>query len=1131
MLRYLWIAWVALSLVAAQGTSAAAEADEIQPHAGMLRYPDISAELIVFVYANDIWVVSREGGLARPLASPPGPETFPRFAPDGDTIAFVGNYEGNRDLYTIAVEGAIAKRVTYHPATEVLSDWTPEGRLLFATEGFSPKHPISHLFTVSTQGGLPQKLPLPWGSVGAVSPDGAWLAYTPHTRDSRPWKRYRGGMATDIWLFNLNDRTSKKVTGWEGTDTRPMWHGNTLYYLSDAAPSHRLNLFAYDTASGRTRQLTEFADRDVKWPSIGPGPNGDGEIVFQYGSRLMVLDLGSEETRTVEVSVPGDRPEIRSKIVEAEKYIQAQSISPTGKRALFSARGDIWTVPAEKGSPRNLTRSDGAAERYPAWSPDGRWIAYFADNGGEYDLYLRRAGLHGDSEKVTSLGPGYRFRPFWCPDSSQLVFRDEKGQLLLFDLEKRNTKVIDTDPSGSGPAFVSWSHDSTWLAFSRQAEETGQSAIFLHHVPEGTTHQVTSGYFTDTWPVFDRQGKYLYFASNRQFTSAIGEDFGGTDFVYTQTDRLLVVPLRKDVSTPMAPKSDEEEFKEEEAGEEKGEDSGQENGSQPPQGESPQEAGQAGDPQNNQEGEEKDSEEPLAIELEGFETRAVLLPVKRGSFGLLAVNHKGQLLYRRRPIPLSGGGFSINLFDPNQVDKKEQTVLKGAAFFELSADGKSILVQQGSRRAILEAAPNQKMEKTLDLQAMSSTIRPPQEWRQIFLDAWRFQRDFFYAPNMHGVDWQRVRRNYEAMLPDCLTRSDVSYVIAEMIAELNVGHAYNFGGDTQDQPSRSVGMLGVDFALADGAYQIARILEGAPWDSDARNPLRLSGAEVKEGDYLLAVNGVKLDTAKDPWAAFQGLAGKTVILTISDKPQIDDESREVPVELLSSERNLRFRHWIEQNRRSVEEKSDGKVGYVYVPDTGPNGRNNLYRQFFGQRRKAALIIDERWNGGGNIPTRFVELLNRPVTNYWARRHGEDLTWPPDAHHGPKAMLINGLAGSGGDAFPAYFKQAGLGPLIGTRTWGGLVGYSGAIPFVDGGATTSPSFAYYETDGTWGIEGHGVDPDLEVLCDPAEMQDGSDPQIDAAVEYLLAEIRRRGDPNPERPPYPDRSGMGIPETDK
>lgn len=1127
--------------------SGSAQPSEHRPHAGMLRYPDVSATSIVFVYANDLWVVPREGGVATPLASPAGMERFPRFSPDGRTIGFMGNYDGNPDLYTMSVAGSVPTRVTHHPATETLCDWTPDGKLLFFSNALAGLRRQTQLFTTSPTGGMPEKLPIPYGANGSISSDGQWLAYTPHSRDHRTWKRYRGGMATDIWLFNLRSKTARKVTEWEGTDTQPMWHGPKLYYLSDGGSEHRLNIWVYDPSANRRKQLTHQIDFDVKWPSIGPGADGQGEIVFQNGSALQLLSLSTGAIRTVDVVIPGDRPKIRPYEYDADKFITSWDISSTGKRAVFGSRGDLWTVPAKNGSPRNLTRSSGVAERDPSWSPDGQWLAYFCDETGEYELYIKQSDGRGETRKLTSDATTFRFAPTWSPDSKMIVFSDKSGAMFLHTIESGETRGIDKDLWGR-QARMNWAHDSRWITYTKTTDKGNIANIWLYDVAAGEKHQVTSGMFNDSWPTFDRRGEYLFFASNRDFSSPAYEDIG-TSFIYADTDVLLAVPLRGDVGSPWAPKSDEEKW-----GEDKDEDD-DENGEESASGDDNKddEAKKDGDgassdddadnDKDEDDGDEEDADKkdgdkkkdeikPVEIDLEGFERRAIPLPVDRGSFFALAVNHKGHLLYVRGAKRGSGGKPSIKIFDLSDEKKEEKTVVEETGSFVISADGKKILVRKDKTAAIVDAKAEQKLDKPMKLAAMKGTVNPHEEWAQMFHEAWRIQRDYFYDPNMHGVDWQAVHDRYEVMLRDCASREDLDFVIGEMISELNVGHAYvRGGGDREEQPRVNVGMTGADFELHEGAYRISKIYEGAAWDYDARGPLSQPGVDVKVGDYLLAVNDIPLDTGKDPWAAFLGLGGKVVSLTVSDKPTMDDEARRVLVELKDSEANLRYRAWIERNRAYVDEKTAGRVGYIYVPDTGRNGQNNLIRQFYGQRDKAALIIDERWNGGGQIPTRFIELLNRPITNYWATRSERDWSWPPDAHAAPKCMLINGLAGSGGDCFPYYFRQAGLGKLIGMRTWGGLVGISGNPSLVDGGRTSSPTFAFYETDGTWGVEGHGVDPDIEVIDDPSKMTDGGDPQLDAAIEHMLAEIKRNPYTPPKRPAYPDRSGMGVREEDK
>ncbi len=1232
-------------------SSSAVIAADVTPDPRMMRTPDVSRTQIVFVYADDLWVAPKEGGVAMPLASPPGMESMPRFSPDGATIGFVGNYDGNRDIYVISATGGIPVRVTHHPASEVLADWTPDGELLFFSNALAGIGRLTQLFRVSPEGGLPEALPVPYGTWAGISPDGEWLAYTPSTRDHRTWKRYMGGLASDIWLFHLTRHEARKITDWGGTDTQPMWHGAMLYYLSDGGPNHRLNIWSYDPRTEKHEQITSFRRYDVKWPAVGPGTDGAGEIVFQCGSDLYLLDLRSRESRKIEVTIPGARPTIRPKTENANDFIQSWSISPTGKRAVASARGDVWTLPAENGTPRNLTRSSGTAERYPAWSPDGRHIAYFGDREGEYDLYITPSDGKGETKRLTDQDRHHLLGIEWSPDSKMITYHDQRGVMYLHTIESGETKEYDKDPVANGPE-VSWSHDSRFLTYSKTSDDGFSASVWIYSVEEGTTQQVTSDLFADHSPVFDRKGDYLFFSSNRSFEPYYSDI--DTTFIYADTEVLVAVPLRADQKSPWAPESDEETWgddKEEKPDgdakdnsderEDSEEDDGESEDSEEDDGESegdvdvPEDDGvsgtwegkatggpefppggipftlelliaadgsvsgtftlptgsasidsgtydrdsgelsaslsddegmtwsirarvsglsmtgtgtnetagitvefsaertaarKPGDGEHEGKGGGK-AREKVEIEFEGFERRALLLPVPRGSFGALAVNDKNQLIYARLPMQGSDGSAAIHLFDLEDEKQEEKKVASGARGFAISADGKKILTVQGSTASIQNAAAGAS-GKSVVTQGMLTTVEPRAEWAQLLRDSWRLMRDYFYDPDMHGVDWDAVYDYHAAMIDDCATRRDVSFVIGEMISELNVGHAYYSGGDVDDdEPNLSVGLLGADYSLENGAYRIAVIYEGGPWDLDARGPLSQPGVEVSAGDYLLAVNGIPLPTDRDPWAAFQGLAGQVTTLTVSAKPSIDEDAREVIVKALGSESNLRYRAWIEKNRKYVSDRTGGRVGYIYVPNTGVNGQNDLVRQYSGQLGKAALIIDERWNGGGQIPTRFIEMLNRPITNYWARPHSIDWTWPPDAHRGPKCMLINGAAGSGGDAFPAYFRKAGLGMLIGMRTWGGLVGLSGNPPLIDGGSVRVPTFGYYDTDGTWGIEGYGVAPDLEVIDDPSKMVEGGDPQLDAAVQQMLREIDKSPYVPALKPRYPDRSGMGIQKADQ
>ncbi|MBC8472144.1 MAG: PD40 domain-containing protein [Planctomycetes bacterium] len=1123
----------------------------VEPHGGMMRYPDVSSTHIAFVYADDIWIVPRAGGTASPLASPPGGEGFPRFSPDGRTIAFNGNYDGNYDIYTVAIEGGIPQRVTYHSSGERLCDWSFDNQLVFAMNGLGGLGRQSQLFTVPKSGGMPDRLPVPYGGYGTISGDGQWLAYTPRNRDFRTWKRYRGGWASDIWLFHLTEHTSKKITDWEGTDTIPMWHGKKIYYLSDAGASHRLNIWSYNLESKEGRQITHFKDYDVKWPSNGPGANGEGEIVFEYDARLYLLNLASEQAMPVNISVPGDRPRLRPIRKDVSGGVTDWFISPQAKRVLVQSRGDVWSLPAKNGTPRNLTRTSGIAEREPSWSPDGKWITYFSDESDENELVIRSADGQGKPETITSMGAGFRYQPTWSPDSKWMIFTDNESKFYVFNVEEREVRYFDrVNISGwrmGGPRAFNWSADSQWITYTRPNKDN-MNVVMLYNVTEDELHEVTNGMFVDYLPTFDRKGDFLYFFSEREISRPKYAD-GGLTFIYDDTAVLHAIPLRTDVSNPFKAKSDEEEADKDEKGEKEDEDKkdedkdkkdkeadgDKESECKDPNDADDEESGESAESEDKDEekkvdkkdkDKEKDKIKPVEIELENMEERSYRLPIKRGRFGYLEVNDKNHLIYLRR-----GEESTLQYFDPEDEKREEKTVIEKVSFVQMTPDGKKLLVRSSGKMGIIEAKAGQKLENPVVISPMNVVIEPRQEWRQVFVDAWRFMRDYFYDPHMHKVDWPAVRRQYEAMLDDCVSRRDVGYVIAEMISEVNAGHTYYGGGDVDSGPRQSIGYLGVDFELYQGYYRIAKVYEGGTWDTDARSALsELDKKEREQCNYLFKVNGVPVDTSKAPWAAFEGLAGATVTLTVGAEPD-PDKATNVVLKLLGSENDLRYRHWIEANRRHVEKESGGKVGYIHVPDTGNRGQRELFRQFYGQMNKDALIIDERWNGGGNIADRFIELLNRPIYLHLFERYENDWRVPTLSHQGPKCMMINGESGSGGDIFPYLFRKAGLGKLIGMRTWGGVIGISRNPSLIDGARLTVPFITFYETDGTLTMEGHGVDPDIEVIDDPALMADGSDPQLDAAIEHMLDEIEKNPYVPAKRPPYPDRSGMGILEEQK
>jgi tricorn protease len=913
----------------------------------MLREPDVSDSQIAFVYAGDIWLVSKEGGTAHRLSTPKGEETRPRFSPDGSMIAFGGNYDGNLDLYVIDAGGGIPRRLTHHPGPDVISDWYPDGQsILYASPMQSGTNRFLQFYEISEEGGLPEKLPVPYGAFGSIADDGKTLAYTLLSRDFRTWKRYRGGMAPDIWLFDLERKTSQKATDDGANDSLPMWHGSKVYFVSDRDENKRSNLWVTDTASGETRQLTFFEEFDISFPGMGPK-----EIVFSCGSDLYLLNLETEQQKKVSVEVVTDRSTLKPYTKAVAENLRGGGISPTGKRAVLEARGEIFTVPAEHGFTRNLTRTSGTAERSPAWSPDGKWIAYFSDGTGEYELTIRPADGSGEERTLTSMGPGFRYDLHWSPDSKKLAFIDQAMNIQYYDMDSEKLTPMDKGlylyQGGLAGFRVAWSPDSRWAAFSRGLADNRNGTIFLYDTTEKKLHQVTSGFYNDTAPYFDPDGKYLYFLSGRDFTP-IYSDLDNS-WIYTNTTNVVAVTLREDVPSPLAARNDDEEVKEEdgEEGEEKKD-----------------EKGDNGNGEGDKDDEEKKEEpEPVEIALDGFERRVVVLPAASGNYDdLYAVS--GKVLYRRQPRTGSGGEESAIVYYDLE-EREEKTILGDADGYDLSADGKKLIVIKGETLAIIDVAPDQKMEKPLNVSGLEMTIDPAAEWRQIFTDAWRFERDYFYDPDLHGVDWNEMRERYGALLDAAVTRWDLNFLIGELIGELSASHAYRAGGDTEEAEDRAGGLLGVDYVLENGAYRIASIIDGGIWDSEVRSPLNQPGVNVNEGDYLLAVNGVPLDTTKDPWAAFSGLAGKTVMLTVNDKPDTED-AREVLVETLRNEGRLRNLAWIEENRKKVDEATGGRVGYVYVPSTGRNGQTELVRMFRGQFEKEGLIVDERFNSGGQI---------------------------------------------------------------------------------------------------------------------------------------------------------------------
>ncbi|WP_407930137.1 PDZ domain-containing protein [Ignavibacterium album] len=1075
-----------LFLISLSGISA-------QVDARMLQYPDVSKTHISFTYAGDIWVVPKTGGTAYRLTTAKGVEGFAKFSPDGSQLAFSGNYDGNTDVYVIPILGGLPKRITHHGMSDRVVDWFPDGKnLIFASSRESGKQRFNQFFKVSKDGGLAEKLPLPYAEFGSVSPDGRKIAFTIRTRMFRTWKRYLGGMAADIYVFDFDKMTSENISNHIANDEIPMWKENKIYFLSDRDKNQRYNIWVYDLSTKQNKQLTFFDKFDVHFPSIG-----ENEIVFEAGGLLYLLDLSTEKIRDVNVNVVTDGATLLAQNENVEKLIQNFSVSYNGSRVLFEARGEIFSVPAENGAVINLTQSSGSAERFPAWSPNGKYIAYFSDKTGEYQLTIRDIENPSEEKILTSFDNGFRYNIYWSPDSKKLVFIDQTMRINLYDMSSDKLTEVDNQLwyyEGNLRNFnVSWSADSRYFTYGKD-QMNRVSAIAVYDTKEGKLHQVTSGFYNDSNPVFDPEGKYLYFLTNRNF-NPVYSDFDNT-WIYINSTQIAAVTLSKETLSPVAPKNDSLTVKKDE--ETKPEDKKSEE-------------------KKDEKKDEKKVKE-IKIDFDGFEERLVILPPSAGNYANLSAV-SGKVIFHRSPNSGSADKKKPVMF--YDLEKREEkTIVEDADSYQISADGKKILIAKQNSYSIVDVAPDQKPDKKLPTNQLEMTVVPKEEWKQIFNDVWRLERDFFYDKNMHGVDWKEMKKRYGSLIENAVTRTDVNYIIGELIAELNASHTYRGGGDEELPSQRAVGYLGIDWELNNGAYRIKRIIKGAPWDSEVSSPLSASGLKVKEGDYILAVNGLKIDVSKDPSSSFEGLADKTIELTINNKPSTDG-AWTVVVKTLSDETRLRNLEWIESNRKRVEEATDGKIGYIYVPSTGIDGQTELARQFYAQFNKQGLIIDERFNNGGQIPDRFIELLDRKPLAFWAVRDGKNWQWPPTANFGPKVMLINGWSGSGGDAFPDYFRKAKLGPLVGARTWGGLIGITGAPTLIDGGTVTVPTFRMYDPDGKWFKEGHGVDPDIEVPEDPGMLAKGVDVQLERAIQEALRLLKENPPVNPKEPAYEKR----------
>jgi tricorn protease len=1097
--RGAWLQALALS-VALTGMPLGAGAAQ----RALTRFPTLHGTTIVFSSGGNLWRVDRKGGVAQRLTTDSGLDLMPRFSPDGREIAFTGAYDGNTDVYVIPAEGGAARRLTFHSDVEaevplrwgpdnMVVTWTPDGKSIMVLSRRTTFNSwFGQLFLVSAEGGLPTQFPVPRGGATTFSPDGSKIAYNRIFRNFRTWKRYYGGLAQDIWIYDLATHETQRVTDWKGTDTYPMWYGDTIYFASDRGPEKRLNIWAYSLKDKQFRQVTDFRDYDVDWPSLG-----DTGIVFGCGGELYVLDLPSEKLEKVEVQVPNDGVRTRPRWVEASKAIQAFDIAPNGKRALFEARGDIFTVPAEHGNTRDLTRTSGIREQDPAWSPDGKWIAYITDRTGEEQIAIRPSDRTGDEKILTDRSKGYLFDPTWSPDSEKIAFDDSDHTLWIVNVKDRKVTKVDSNPRAEMHDFA-WSPDALWLAYSKAADNDLRE-IYLYNLTAASSTRVTRAQTSDFDPTFDPQGKYLYFIALKHENPVFSES--EFNVATLKMAGIYVATLQASEPSPFAPRSDEGTPKEEKKDESKSE------------------AWKPG------------ATAPIHIDFAGLGERVVPLPVPAGEIAQLSAV-RGRVLYLTMPIKsfdtaLHGESPELHAFD---MEKRKDSVLASPVDnYALSADGTAALTKHKDTYAIVATsgeggASDEAKPKELDLSHMQELVDPAAEWAEMFYQAWRLERDFFYSPKLNGVDWVDIKGKYEKLLPEVASREDLNYVIGEMIGELGNSHTYVGGGEESHPKRVPTGLLGVDFGVdaKAGRYFFTTVYPGDNAHEGYRSPLTEPGINVKEGNYLLAVDGRELLVPTNPYSLFVNTLEQTVTLTVADDAA-GKNRRDVTVKPISDEVNLRLKAWIDHNREKVDKASGGKIGYLYLSDMDEQGMDQFISQFYPQVRKQGLIVDVRWNGGGFIDQIVLERLRRVLVGMDTNRQGVPFPIPQQMVHGYMACLINHYSASDGDIFPFYFKKYGLGPLIGERTWGGVRGIRGYWPLSDGGYITIPEDSVYGLESQWVIENHGVDPDIEVDNLPGDEISGKDAQLEKAVAYIMDKLKGKEmtlPPSPAlMPPYP------------
>lgn len=1080
----------------------------------LMRYADVHEDRIVFTYEDDLWIVSTDGGDARRITSHDGTERFAKFSPDGSRIAFTASYDGGTDVYVMDARGGVPTRLTFHPGPDYVLDWYPDGgSILFRSRREYPER-VEMLYRVHVDGGLPEKLPVDQGGLASLSPDGKQLAYNRITREHRTWKRHQGGTAQDIWLGSLEAKDYRKITDWPGSDNFPMWHGEAIYFTSDRV-NDTLNICMYDTKSGNVAPVTSYNDYDVKYPSMGPGA-----IVFQHAESLKLLDLATGQVRDVNAVIPSDRVRLRPTYESIGENAGAFRLSPGGKRMLLESRGEIFNVPVEDGDPINLTDAPASREKYPAWSPDGKWIVFISDRTGEEELYL--VNQRGDSEwrQLTESNNGFKLPPVWSPDSKHIAFADKFMVLHVVDVESGRTTEIDRGEYDDG--WERWgiqdyvfSPDSEWIAYTKM-EGSLYESIFLYSLAEKQSHRVTDPNTEDFSPSFSPDGKYLYFLSNRTFEPVMG--FVDCNHVFLNMCRPYLVVLADGTASPFSPKDSAEGDDDQE--DKAKDDSGEKNETAP-------DADQTDDA-------DAPAEKPSTkIDTADMARRIVAVPdVEAGNYFRLQATKDGFLFLSKTENEFlkyqnvnDHTGGRLDLHGYKLEDEEASKLMSGIANYHLSADGKKLAYRAGRKYGVVDAGKKAEAgDGKVDIDDIKTAVDRNEEFLQIFNEAWRVQRDWFYDAKMHAVDWNMIGEKYRRFVADCGNRGDLNYLIGEMIGELNAGHTYVYGGDAADDPERiPTGLLGVEFVSPPSGefHRIARIIPGDNADPSGRSPLFEPGCPIAAGNFILAIDGEPITAGDNPYAALVNKAGKVVTMTWNDRPTTDG-ARTYRTRTIRSEGNIRYREWVGQKRAYVDAATNGEIGYLHLPNMMEPGLIEFAKAFYPQYQKRAFIIDERYNGGGFVGDMIIDRLERDVWAITQPREGKSIRNPERGFHGHLAVIVNEHTGSNGEYFAEAIKRVGLAPIIGMRTWGGAVGIEPHQLLVDGGTTTPPQFAPFGLDGKWLIEGHGVEPDIVVQNMPADVLGGRDPQLDKAIEVLRNQLREDPKRLPETPPYPDKA---------